>query len=51
MKRPPKETFTVRLPPKVIKALRHAANTQERPASEIIREAVEGYLIEHPPTE
>ena len=41
---PVKEQFTVRLPPKLLAALREEADLQERRASELIREAVQEYL-------
>lgn len=41
---PAKAPFTVRLPPKLLAALRREADLQERPASELVREAVQEYL-------
>lgn len=41
---PVKAPFAVRLPPKLLAALRREADLQERPMSELIREAVQEYL-------
>ena len=49
MSRPPKEPFALRLPPKMLDALRRVADAQERPVSEVVREAVQEYLAKTPP--